>query len=81
MQTYIATFHTHFAAQSFARKIKKLGVAGHMMPVPRSLSASCGSCVEFEAEEPVAPLAVEDTEHIYEVCGREYKIVFQEEAE
>ena len=28
---YIATFYTHFAAQSFARKIKKLGLQGKMM--------------------------------------------------
>jgi len=38
-----------------------------MMPVPRSLSSSCGTCVQFETEGDFMPLLVEDTEKIYRV--------------
>ena len=43
----IATFHTHFGALSFHRRLAALGDAPVMMPVPRRLSASCGTCVRF----------------------------------
>ncbi len=43
-----------------------------MMPVPRSLSASCGSCVSFETEEDFTRLLVEDTEAVYEHEGKDY---------
>ena len=55
---YLATFYTHFAAQSFARRLKKQGIAGKMMPTPRSVSASCGSCVSFDLEGDFLPLLV-----------------------
>ena len=42
---HIATFHTHFGALSFHKKLKALGDQAIMMPVPRKLSASCGTCV------------------------------------
>ena len=62
---YLATFYTHFAAQTFARKLKKMGLPGKMMPTPRSVSASCGSCVTFQLEGDFLPLLVEDTEAVY----------------
>ena len=44
----IATFHTHFGALTFQKKLRGLGdAAAMMMPVPRALSASCGTCVKF----------------------------------
>ena len=42
---HIATFHTHFGALTFHKKLKALGDNAVMMPVPRKLSASCGTCV------------------------------------
>lgn len=62
---YLATFYTHFAAQTFARRLKKQGIPGKMMPTPRSVSASCGSCVSFALEGDYIPLLVEDTEAVY----------------
>ena len=41
----IATFHTHFGALEFQKTCKALGDKPKMMPVPRALSASCGTCV------------------------------------
>lgn len=48
--TYLATFHTHFGAMTFSRRLKKQGIANEMMPTPRALSASCGVCVRFDCE-------------------------------
>lgn len=62
---HIVTFYTHFAAQTFARRLKRQGLAARMMPTPRSVSASCGSCVSFMPEGDFASLLVEDTEAVY----------------
>ena len=48
--TFLVTFHTHFDANVFYKKIKALGSA-RMRPVPRSLSSSCGTCVEFSPSD------------------------------
>lgn len=47
---YIATFFTHYGAMTFQRLLKGQGKAAQMSPVPRSLSASCGVCVRFDAQ-------------------------------
>lgn len=49
---YIATFFSHFGAMRFQREIKAYGIKGIVKPVPRSLSSSCGTCVEFEIDMP-----------------------------
>ena len=49
MATFIATFFSHFGAVRFHRELKAQGIQGTMMPVPRRLSSSCGTCVQFEA--------------------------------
>ncbi len=69
---YIATFHTHFAAQAFARKLIKNSVEARMMPVPRSLSASCGTCVAFCYAGDFHPMLVQDTQAVYAVQGGAY---------
>ncbi len=42
---YIITFYSHFGAISYKRKCAEKGIAAKLMPVPRSLSSSCGTCV------------------------------------
>ncbi len=37
-----------------------------MMPVPRALSSSCGTCVRYEADSPHAERFVKDLEAVYE---------------
>lgn len=49
MCSYIATFYTHYDAVIFRRLLHRLGMTGEMMPVPRKLSSSCGTCVSFNA--------------------------------
>lgn len=76
---YIATFHTHFAAQCFARLIKKENIPGRMMPVPRSLSVSCGTCVSFDTDGDISSLSVDDIEAVYRVEGNKYELCFKAE--
>ena len=74
----IATFHTHFGAMSFQKKVEKLGRSAGMMPVPRALSASCGVCVRFDG--PFAPsMAVDDLEAVYEDAPGGYTLVFEQQ--
>lgn len=49
---YIATFFSHFGAIRFKKYCEKQGWAARVMPVPRDLSSSCGTCVRYEGEFP-----------------------------
>ena len=48
MNKYIATFHSHFGALSYRKALKKQGIGAKLMPVPRKVSSSCGTCVYYE---------------------------------
>lgn len=71
MREYIATFHTHLAALMTSRALTSRGVKAQMMPVPRKLSSSCGTCVRYLAEEPNLDAMDEDVEAVYEKIGKE----------
>lgn len=73
---YLATFYTHFAALTFARGLEARNIAARMMPAPRRLSASCGTCVAFETAGDYMPLLVEDTERVFCVEGENYVCVY-----
>ena len=49
--TYIATFYSHFGAIRFKKLCTGRGWKAQVMPVPRDLSSSCGTCVRYEGEE------------------------------
>ena len=49
MMTYIATFYSHYGAIQFRKNCEKMKLDAVIMPVPRNLSSSCGTCVQFEA--------------------------------
>lgn len=68
MSTYIATFFSHFGAIRFSRDLKERGIAGRLMPVPRRVSSSCGTCVRFEAESDTA-VRDEELEQLFLVEG------------
>ncbi|MDR0841704.1 MAG: DUF3343 domain-containing protein [Christensenellaceae bacterium] len=76
---YLATFYTHFAALSFHRRLRERGVPGRMMPAPRKVSVSCGSCVTFETEGDFHALLVEDTEAVYHISKGQYAAVYRHE--
>ena len=54
MSTYIATFFSHFGAVRFRKELDMAGIDGltcTLMPVPRFLSSSCGTCVKIKCED------------------------------
>ena len=67
MNRYIATFHTHFSAMATFRALRKAGFAAEMTPVPRALSADCGSSVRFDAESDCRALMHADFDRIVRV--------------
>lgn len=80
MREYIATFHTHLSALMTSRNLTGLGVKAQMMPVPRKLSSSCGTCVRYLAEEPNLSAMDEDVEAVYEkISSEEYTLLMEAE--
>ena len=80
MKEYIATFHTHLSALLTSRSLTALGLDARMMPVPRKLSSSCGTCVRYLALEPNLEAMDEDVEAVYEKIGSEsYALVMSAE--
>lgn len=78
MREYIATFHTHLSALMTSRVLTGLGVQARMMPVPRKLSSSCGTCVWYRADVSHLDAMDEDVEAVYEKTGGEsYALVME----
>ena len=75
MREFVATFHTHLAALMTSRSLTALGVQAQMMPVPRKLSSSCGTCVRYSAQDPNLSVMDEDMEAVYESIGSEEYIL------
>ena len=71
MNEYIATFHTHLSAMRTQRALAASGFAARLAPVPRYLSASCGTCVYYCAEEPHLDCMDQDVERVVERTGQE----------
>ncbi|MDO5407776.1 MAG: DUF3343 domain-containing protein [Eubacteriales bacterium] len=51
---YVVTFYSHFGAVRFKRSCDARKITAKIMPVPRNLSSSCGTCVRCEREEQKA---------------------------
>lgn len=71
MKEFIATFHTHLSALMTSRALTELGLQARMMPVPRKLSSSCGTCVRYLSEDAHLTAMDEDVEAVYEKIGKE----------
>lgn len=76
MSRYIATFYSHFGALSYCKELQKQGLLAKPMPVPRKVSASCGTCVFYEAANPVI-LNDYELEAIYLERENSLSIVYQ----
>lgn len=48
---YIATFFSHFGATRFKKEVTKYNIECKLMPVPRAVSSSCGTCAFYESEK------------------------------
>ena len=80
MREFIATFHTHLSALMTCRNLNGRGAKAGMMPVPRKLSSSCGTCVRYHAEDALLDAMDVDVEGVYEVLGREeYALLMEKE--
>lgn len=80
MKEYIATFYSHFGAMQFKKACEARDLKAVIMPVPRKLSSSCGTCVRFEAEDPEDfPPKNEEIEQIVRAEGEKFISVWQSE--
>ena len=61
--TYV-TFYSHYGAIQFKKAMEERGISVILMPVPRFLSSSCGTCARIEGELP-ADISREDIEGVY----------------
>jgi len=61
---YIATFFSHFGAMHCKKLCDGEGIPAKLMPVPRKLSSSCGTCVRIEAPDAEQIPRTEETEQI-----------------
>ena len=64
---YIATFFSHYGAIGFDRDCRSKNIFCKLMPVPRSLSSSCGTCAFFKTTQDIEQFKNEDIENIYPV--------------
>jgi len=71
--TYIATFYSHFGAIRFKKLCAGKGWTARVMPVPRDLSSSCGTCVRYEGTD-ICPSdeMPEEVEQIVQVTDSGY---------
>ncbi len=78
MPEYIATFHSHYASMRYKKLCDKHQIAGKIMPVPRSLSSSCGTCVGYTAENYLIDDSIlEELEQIVQVENQAYIVVYE----
>ena len=76
---WIETFYSHFGAMRCKKLCDETGIPARLMPVPRMLSSSCGTCVRIEAEDASAIPRTDESEQIaLETQGR-YRILWKAE--
>lgn len=73
--TYIATFFSHFGAMRFKKDCESKGFDATLMPVPRTLSSSCGTCVRFTCSTLIEPS--DEVEQIVELTPSGYNIRYR----
>lgn len=76
MKQYIATFYAQFGAIRFQRNLAKEDIRGELMPVPRDLSSSCGSCVGFETDEFRPEDSYDEIEQIVVITDGGYECIY-----
>lgn len=83
MKEYIATFYSHYGAVCFKKNCEKAGISAMIMPVPRNLSSSCGTCVRFRTREELSsstlPEINEELEQIVRILEKGYEELYRSE--
>ena len=78
--TYIATFFSHFGAIKYKKICESQQCKAKIMPVPRSLSSSCGTCIEYESDVMCPGGAIPDeVEQIVQVTADGYQSLYRAE--
>ena len=80
MITYIATIFSHYGAIEFRRNCKAMNLRAEVMPVPRDLSSSCGTCVRSHTEADF-PEKTEEVEQIVRVKPHRYVGIYHADEE
>ena len=80
MMKYIATFYSHYGAIQYRKNCEKMNLEAVVMPVPRDLSSSCGTCVRFEAEWEF-PERNEEVEQIVRIEDSGYVRIYHADEE
>ena len=75
--TYFATFFSHFGATRYKLLCDGQGISCRVMPVPRDLSSSCGTCVRCEDRwlRPEGESA-QDVDQVAAWDGKSYTAVY-----
>ena len=76
---YIATFFSHFGAMQYKKICDKTGISARMMPVPRALSSSCGTCVRLAADSADILPRTEETEQLDCAQASGYRVFWKAE--
>jgi hypothetical protein len=72
----ISTFFSHFGAMRCKKACDKAGISARMMPVPRMLSSSCGTCVRMEVDNTEDIPRSDETEQIALEQADGYRIIW-----
>lgn len=80
MMKYIATFYSHYGAIQYRKNCEKMNLEAVIMPVPRDLSSSCGTCVRFESAGGF-PEQNEEVEQIVRIEAGGYKCIYHADEE
>lgn len=75
---HIYTFHSHFYAIRFQKKLKDENLVGIIMPVPRKVSSSCGSCVKIADVKNPLELVDEGVEQLFLVKDDKLELLYEE---
>jgi hypothetical protein len=64
MQYSVVLFHSITGALQAEKRLKGIGIATKLMPVPRQLSSDCGVCLRFERKDEPEVKSVLEEERI-----------------
>jgi len=76
---YQILFFTHTGAIKFERMLKKKKIPCELMPVPRTLSSSCGVSARIVFEGKITELIEDEVEKIFRREGEKYTLIYQAE--
>ncbi|MEG0972637.1 MAG: DUF3343 domain-containing protein [Lachnospiraceae bacterium] len=76
--SYLVTFYTHLDAIIYKEYLHTISISGILMPVPRKISSSCGTCISFQYETELSLdvlLGENSTEELFLVEGSSYSLL------